>query len=45
MQEKEEVTLFMIQEKKPHSLPPIEMKVQIDDCLVKMEVDTGATYL
>ena len=44
MQEEEEaVNSLMIQEKKkPHSSPTIEMKVKIDDCLVKMEVDTGA---
>ena len=43
-EEEEAVNLLMVQEKKkPHSSPPIEMKVKIDDCLVKMEVDTGAT--
>ena len=44
MQEEEEaVNLLTVQEKKkPHFSSPIEMKVKIDDCLVKMEVDTGA---
>ena len=43
-EEEEAVNLLAVQEKKkPHSSPPIEMKVKIDDCLVKMEVDTGAT--
>ena len=43
-EEEEAVNLLTVQEKKkPHSSPPIEMKVKIDDCLMKMEVDTGAT--
>ena len=35
--------LIVQEKKKPHFSSPIEMEVQIDDCLVKMEVDTGAT--
>ena len=43
-EEEEAVNLLKVQEKKkPHSSSPIEMKVQIDDCLVKFEMDTGAT--
>ena len=43
-EEEEAVNLLMVQEKKkPHSSSPIEMKIQINNCLVKMEVDTGAT--
>ena len=39
--DKLEASLFHIKSKS--SVPPIEVQVQIDDCRVTMEVDTGAT--
>ena len=34
-------TLFRVSSKS--SIPPLEVEVKMDDCIVKMEVDTGAT--
>ena len=39
----DEAALFQITSET--KVPPIEVQVQIDDCQVRMEVDTGATCL
>ena len=41
-EEKEEEQPMLQVESKP-TLPPIQVKVKLDDCLVTMEVDTGAS--
>ena len=40
-EEVDEAALFQITSE--IKVPPIEVQVQIDDCQVRMEVDTGAT--
>ena len=36
-------TLCQVRSHGMSNAPPIEVKVQVDDCLIKMEVDTGAS--
>ena len=42
-EEKEEEEQPMLQVESKPTLPPIQVKVKLDDCLVTMEVDTGAS--
>ena len=41
--EPEEETLCHVRSKNSTSSPPIEVEVKVDDCLITMEVDTGAS--
>ena len=41
--EPEEETLCHVRSKNSTSSPPIEVEVKMDDCLITMEVDTGAS--
>ena len=44
-EESEELGAYHIQvaKQRPESLPPIKVQIGVDDCLVSMEVDTGAS--
>lgn len=39
----EDETIYQVRAKPKLNVPPLEIQIQMDDCLVKMEVDTGAS--